>query len=91
MLGAPGMGQAILDAIQGPGEWSTITDGLHNVHWLTGLSGDCCLFTTKLIALREGEPYLGRIPVDVLAAAAAGDGTLRAPKLSPAEAAAKYD
>jgi hypothetical protein len=75
-----------LDEVQGPGAWSTTTDAARNVHWLTALEEGSSLFTTKIIRLREGAPYAGRIHLDLRAAEAEGDGLLRAPKVAPGEA-----
>ncbi|MFN8011046.1 MAG: hypothetical protein U0P81_06550 [Holophagaceae bacterium] len=77
-----------LDEVQGPGAWSTVTDGARNVHWLTALDDDASLFTTKVLELRPGAPYAGRIPLDLDRAEAEPDGTLRVPVVDAREVGA---
>ncbi len=79
-----------MDEVQRPGAWSTVTDGRRNVHWLTALEEGSCLFTTKIIRLRDGAPYAGRIHLDLRAGADRPEGELRVPKLAPWEADALY-
>lgn len=79
-----------LDEVQRPGAWSTVTDGRRNVHWLTALEEGSCLFTTKIIRLRDGAPYAGRIHLDLRAAAVRPEGELRVPKVAAQEADALY-
>lgn len=79
-----------VDYVSRPGQWSSVSDTRDNVHWLTGQSGDCFLFTTKLIELEEGRPIQGRINVDVRRGAYVGGGALRVPKISYERAAEWY-
>jgi hypothetical protein len=73
--------RASADVVVGAGTWSSVSDTRHNIHWLTGESDDCFLFTTKLIALDPAARYEGRIYIDMSAPADAGGGLLRAQKL----------
>ena len=74
----------------GVGTWSSISDYRDNVHWLTAKTDDCFLFTCKLIGVEEGRKLNGRINVDVHRAESLGSQTLRAPKITSAEAAELY-
>lgn len=74
----------------GAGTWSSISDYRDNVHWLTAKTDDCFLFTCKLIALEKGRKLNGRINVDVHRAEQLGSQTIRAPKITAAEAAQLY-
>ena len=74
----------------GVGTWSSISDYRNNVHWLTAKTDDCFLFTSKLIGVEEGRRLNGRINVDVHRAEVLGSQTIRAPKITSAEAAELY-
>lgn len=74
----------------GVGTWSSISDYRNNVHWLTAKTDDCFLFTSKLINLEEDRKLKGRINIDVKRAKALGSQTLKAPKITSAEARALY-
>lgn len=80
----------VVDEVQRPGAWSTVTDGRRNVHWLTALEEGSCLFTTKIIQLRDGAPYAGRIHLDLRGVEDAATGELRVPKLAAWDADALY-
>lgn len=82
--------QTVDEPSAGVGTWSSISDYQNNVHWLTAKTDDCYLFTSKLIGVETGRPMRGRINVDVRQAKSLGTATLRAPKISNAEAAERY-
>ena len=74
----------------GVGTWSSISDYRNNVHWLTAKTNDCFLFTCKLIGIESDRKLNGRINVDVRRGDHLGRQTIRAPKITAAEAAAIY-
>jgi hypothetical protein len=78
------------EAVGGAGQWSSMSDVRNNVHWVTALTDDCYLFSTKVI-LEEAKPYHGRINIDIRAASEVGGGVLRAPKISGERADELYD
>ena len=80
----------VSDERQRPGDWSSVTDDHHNVHWLTALTDDCYLFTTKLNRIAPSRKFAGRINIDLAAAVDLGDQRLAAPKISYDEASARY-
>lgn len=67
------------DGIIPVGQWSSISDQHHNIHWFEAKSDDAFLFSTKLVDLNSKIPTQGRVPVDPLAASAHTKGTLRVP------------
>ncbi len=74
----------------GVGEWSSISDERNNVHWLTAVSEDCFLFTTKMIKIVDGRDFHGRVNIDILDAKSLGNSLLMAPRISHQQAAEKY-
>lgn len=74
----------------GVGEWSSVSDDRTNVHWLTAVSDNCFLFTTKMIKIVDGRDCNGRINVDILNAKLFGNSLLEAPRIGWKEAAEKY-
>ncbi|MDX1945696.1 MAG: hypothetical protein SFU86_09810 [Pirellulaceae bacterium] len=70
------------DERQRSGDWSSVTDERNNVHWLTALTDDCYLFTTKITRVTRGLPFAGRIHVDMTRALDQGNQTVAAPKIS---------
>ena len=81
------------DVRGGAGLWSGITDVKNNLHWLTAVSDDAFLFTTKVIALDAAKPLHGRINVDVRAgerAPAHGPGAVSVPRITHRRAAELY-
>jgi hypothetical protein len=78
------------DVAAGPGTWSSVSDYRDNVHWLTAMTDDCFLLTTKLIMLEPDLPLHGRINVDVRRAKQVGNDTMIAQKISWQEARELY-
>jgi hypothetical protein len=79
----------VADVLADPGAVSSISDEQHNVHWFDALSDRVFMFNIAVYQIGPG-PFGDRDYVDPLAGAASADGTLRAPRLTRAEAYAKY-
>lgn len=78
------------DERQQPGNWSSVTDDRHNVHWLTALTDDCYLFTTKLNRIAPERKFAGRINIDLASAQELGDQRMAARKITYREASELY-
>lgn len=78
------------DILARRGQWTSVTEHRNNVHWLTAVSDDCFLFTTKLIRIDDAKPFHGRINLDVRSGVDVGGGRVRAPKISAERAQALY-
>jgi hypothetical protein len=66
------------DEAQKPGDWSSVSDTVRNMHWLHANSGDAFFFSTKLIYIVPDAPMKGRIYVDLRQPRDLGGGNIEA-------------
>ena len=82
--------RATSDHLAAPGDVSSISDQLNNVHWFQGLSDHVFMFNIGVYQVNPTAPYGERDYVDPLGAESVGDGTLRAVRMGRQEAYEKY-
>jgi hypothetical protein len=78
-----------LDRVLRPGAATSISDDRDNIHWFVAVDGPALALDVIVSHLHAEGPH-GRFYVDPRAAQALGDGRLRAPILSPANARRRY-
>lgn len=78
-----------LDAVLGPGAATSISDDRDNIHWFVAVEEPTFTLDVIVSHLDDGGPH-GRFYVDPRAAEDVGDGRLRAPILTPAQARRRY-
>lgn len=72
------------------GDLSTVSDERHNVHWFRALTDSVFMFNVAVFGLDGTRNFTGRDYIDPLGAQKNGDGTLRARRLTHAEAFKLY-
>jgi hypothetical protein len=82
--------RATSDSVAAPGDVSSISDEMNNIHWFQGLSEHVFMFNIGVYQVNAMAPFGERDYVDPLSAESVGNGTLRAPRMERAEAYAKY-
>lgn len=78
-----------LDRVLRPGDATSISDDRDNIHWFVAMERPAFTLDVIVSHLHEHGPH-GRFYVDPRAAEAVGDGQLRAPIISAAEARRRY-
>jgi hypothetical protein len=79
----------ISDAVEGPGQVTSISDEHQNIHWFEALSDRVFMFNIGVYQVRPG-PFGERDYVDPLGGVVLGDGSVRAARLGRSDAYAKY-
>lgn len=79
------------DEAQKPGDWSSTSETLGNMHWLHAISGDAFFFSTKITHIVAGAPVKGRICVDLRHPIDLGNGNIEAPIIGHRRAQEIYD